>query len=617
MIREIVDTISIKVTNNTSLLQNVNILGGTSDPSAVPPYFLYQWDLTNESYFGSITATIVVWNTSNPTPISYTVNVLGYNIQAVAFALNTLNLGNFQVSGNIIYVSNDYYIYGTLTISSNAFISTWDTNNTSIGSSNNNQIQLPLNSSGVYNFTVFWGDGTQDTITSWNQAETLHTYATSGIYTIGIIGVIVDWSFGNAVVSDNEKLLSITSWGELQFSVFTDYNFFNCVNLDLSLVTDVPDLSATTIFNGSFDGCSSLTTINKSNEWDTSTINSMIATFADCSLFNSDISSWDVSNVTDLNAMFYNCQLFNQNISNWNTALNTNMYQMFLNASVFNQPIGSWDVSNVTSLQATFDSASNFNQDLSSWNTSNVINMSLAFNLAVSFNEDITNWDVSNVTNFSDMFSSATVFNQNISSWNTISANDISGMFLNATSFNQNINSWNVSNVIQMQGMFFSASAFNISLNSWDVSSVQNMRDMFNLATAFNQNIKDWNTVSVTNMRGMFNGATLFNLIVGGWNVSSVTTMQNMFSNATAFNQDISSWSIVNVSNFTDFMLGKTQFNYSSANLDLIYNNWSLLVVQPNLTIDFGTIKYTLAGKAGRNVLTSAPYNWTINDGGI
>jgi hypothetical protein len=64
-------------------------------------------------------------------------------------------------------------------------------------------------------------------------------------------------------------------------------------------------------------------------------------------------------------------------------------------------------------------------------------------------------------------------------------------------------------------------------------------------------------------------------------------------------------------------MNGKTFTDYSSANLDAIYNGWSLLSVQPNLTIDFGTIKYTAGASAGKLVLTSAPNNWIITDGGI
>jgi surface protein len=93
--------------------------------------------------------------------------------------------------------------------------------------------------------------------------------------------------------------------------------------------------------------------------------------------------------------------------------------------------------------------------------------------------------------------------------------------------------------------------------------------------------------------------------------------MSAMFRSATAFNQNIGSWNTSSVSNFTNFMLGKTNLNYSTTNLDAIYNGWSLLTVQPSIVISFGTIKYTLAGQAGKNILAGAPNNWVISDGGI
>ena len=124
MLTEIKDTINVRVRNNTAFAQNVNLLGGTSDPLAVPPSLLYQWDLSNETFAGTLTAKIIVSNTSNPTPITYTVQVTQLNVSGVAYALNTLNLGVFQVNGNIIYVSNDYYIYGALSVSGVSILGT-------------------------------------------------------------------------------------------------------------------------------------------------------------------------------------------------------------------------------------------------------------------------------------------------------------------------------------------------------------------------------------------------------------------------------------------------------------------------------------------------------------
>jgi surface protein len=390
--REPIDSsIALNVKNNTTLPQRVNILGGTQDPLGVPPHIIYEFDLSGETYVGNVNVSIVISNTSNPIPVTYTVKVNGDNIQAVAIALNTLNQGFFQTSGNTLYVSNDYYIYGALSLNV-AFVSLWNTSNTSVGSSASNQIQLPLNSGGIYNFIVDWGDGSQDTITNPFQPEALHTYAVAGIYTLEITGIIDEWSFSFAVLNDNKKILNISNWGNLRFGIVDVYNFLGCSNLTLTSVIGVLDLSSTIYFDNTFGNCTSITTIN---------------------------------------------------------------------------------------------------------------------------------------------------------------------------------------------------------------------------------GINTWNTSNVTVTAGMFNGCTNFNSNISNWNVSSVVNMVSMFQNAIAFNQNISTWDISNVASFTNFMTGKSASNYSSANLDAIYNTWSTLTVQPNCTVDFGTIKYTASGQAGKNILTGAPYNWIITDGGI
>jgi len=199
----------------------------------------------------------------------------------------------------------------------------------------------------------------------------------------------------------------------------------------------------------------------------------------------------------------------------------------------------------------------------------------------------------------------------------TITTTNLQNYFSACTNFNGAIGNWNVSNVTNMTGMFSGASSFNQNIGAWDVSKVTTMIFMFTSATAFNQDIGSWDTSNVTIMQSVFQSALSFNQNIGSWNVSKVTNMFRMLNNATAFNQDISDWNIANVTNFSDFMALKTNLNYSATNLDLIYNKWSLQSVNPNLSISFGTIKYTASGQAGKNVLTGAPNNWVIVDGGI
>lgn len=179
-----------------------------------------------------------------------------------------------------------------------------------------------------------------------------------------------------------------------------------------------------------------------------------------------------------------------------------------------------------------------------------------------------------------------------------------------------NVFQWGVFNISTI-AVFDGCINLTCSATDTPIISSSNFNNLFRDCTNFNGAIGNWNVSNVTNMANMFLRATSFNQPIDSWNVSNVTTMSGMLQNANAFNQDISNWNITSVTIFTNFMTSKTNLNYSASNLDLIYQKWSLLAVKPNLTINFGTIKYTAAGSAGRLVLTSAPNNWTITDGGI
>jgi surface protein len=149
------------------------------------------------------------------------------------------------------------------------------------------------------------------------------------------------------------------------------------------------------------------------------------------------------------------------------------------------------------------------------------------------------------------------------------------------------------------------------------IISTTSMLSTFRNCSNFNGAIGNWDMSGVTSIQQMFQNTALFNQDISLWNVSSVTNMSETFRFATAFNQPIGDWDVSSVTNFTNFMLGKTPTNYDASYLDDIYNKWSLLSVQPNLNINFGTIKYTAAGQAGKDILLGAPNNWTITDGGI
>ncbi len=142
------------------------------------------------------------------------------------------------------------------------FESSWKTNNA--GTSNDDQISLPLEVSGTYDFNVDWGDESSDTITVWNQAEVTHTYASPGTYTVTITvvpttGIIQGWRFNNA--GDKLKILTVESWGDLLVGNNGGY-FYGCDNLVLN-ATDKLAESIMTVFENGFRDCRSMVSITE------------------------------------------------------------------------------------------------------------------------------------------------------------------------------------------------------------------------------------------------------------------------------------------------------------------------------------------------------------------
>ena len=57
------------------------------------------------------------------------------------------------------------------------------------------KIVLPLECDGKYKFTVDWGDGKCDRITSFDQKETSHEYKEAGRYVVQLNGVVHRFAF--------------------------------------------------------------------------------------------------------------------------------------------------------------------------------------------------------------------------------------------------------------------------------------------------------------------------------------------------------------------------------------------------------------------------------------
>jgi surface protein len=511
------------------------------------------------------------------------------------------------------------------------FIMSVKTDNTSAGSTTATQFKLPLPSSGTYNFSVDWGDGSSNTITAYNQAQTTHTYSTAGTNTVKILGVCIGWQFLNT--GDRLKLLDVMQYGCLTLN--DQYAFWGCANLTGTAI-DSPKITST----------------------------SMISCFAGCTNFNGNVGSWNMSNVTNIDSMFYNCTAFNNggssSIGNWtfsglstvsvirtfefcpafNQPVNWNIKvsdarETFYQCTVFNQNLGNWDMSqcaqtpymlaycpafnnggsssiaswntgNATDMSALFVGCTSFNQNISSWNVSKNRSFDAMFSNCTSFNQPIGAWNTSAGTTFYQTFNGCTLFNQNLGNWNMFKATVLSGMFSGCTNFNNggspDINNWTFNgltniNVSYMfancpafnqpinwviktsnaQQTFFSSPLFNQNVGNWNMSSCTTMLAMFNGATAFNNggspDINNWDTGNAIEMRGVFQSCTNFNQPVGNWNTSNTQGMIALFYNCTSFNQNIGAWNVTNVQSFESTFYGCTAFNNGGSST---INNWTL-----------------------------------------
>lgn len=423
----------------------------------------------------SITAT-----TSNFTATSYLFYVNDGN-QLTFLAEQASNVYNWTTN---VIGSLELYVVATdgtsevadminVTVNSNpAFITEWVTwyvkepANYSVSAAN--QIQLPLISTGNYDFVVDWGDSTTDTITTWNQAETLHTYASEGQYTVTITGTIEGWQFGGdngqsfGAASDRAKIINIVNWGT--FTITNIGAFYGCIRLDSSAV-DAPIIATTDLSN----------------------------TFRACRSFNGYVGNWDMSGVqkfggsggSQLFGMFNDCTVFNNggvnDMDNWDTSSLDDITGLFRNCVAFNQDLPSWNVSSCTSFASVFDGCTSFNGDVTTWDVSSSTAFVAMFRNCIAFNQDISNWNVSNGQSFFAFMQNCQTFSQDLSGWVLSSATDCRLMFrpntANSSSLNFDVSGWDMGSATILggggqRGMFALCQYFDQSLAGWKIENV-------------------------------------------------------------------------------------------------------------------------------------------------
>lgn len=449
-------------------------------------------------------------------------------------------------------------------LNNNSFISVWKTDNT--GTSNNDQITLPLLNNSTNNFIANWGDGTSDTITAYNAAEITHTYASAGTYTVTLNGTIGAFHFNNG--GDKLKILEIKQWGSSTLGA-TIRGFWGTRNCDITAM-DRPTITGIQLERAF---AQSGTDVVGGNPF-------------------RNIGTWDIKTITNINNAFQDNVSFNEPLNDWYMDNKTSLYLTFEGCERFNQPLNKWNTSNITNIRQTFENNYKFNGKVDGWDTSNVIYGYRAFLTAREFNQPLTSWRLPIFRELNHFFAGCQVFNQPVAQLAiSSSCTNMQSCFQTCHKFNQPIDNWIPSNVTNTSFMFNNALVFNQPLNSWDVGSVTTMFLMFEGAVSFNQPLNNWDTSNVTNMGRVFRDATAFDQSLADWDVSNVTSMALMFSGA----------------------------ELSTENYDATLIGWANQDVQSNVSFHGGNSTYT--GTPGNDASASRAqlinsYSWTIIDGG-
>ena len=329
-----------------------------------------------------------------------------------------------------------YYLFGHEGgPGADAFISLWDTRNTSTGSSNSDQIAIPTTATGSYACTIDWGDSSTSAITAYNDAALTHTYTTAGEYTIIITGTFEGFQFDNT--NDRLKVLNISQFGTLRISdgVIGKNYFYGCENVTCT-ATDVMDLSnADSILNGWRD-CA-----NWSYDYtgcDVSMIQSAASAFLASGQTDPLPTSWPSLTTTFLMFAFSD---FNGPVSI--TAPNLTTAQGMFQSSAMDSNV-TLTALILSSVRAMFQSSPmSANVTITSNNLSNAREM---FNACFPMNGTLT-IPTSNITTVFRFFQNADAWRQSLASWTVPQITDFGSFMalatgMDSTDYGETLVSW-------------------------------------------------------------------------------------------------------------------------------------------------------------------------------
>lgn len=239
---------------------------------------------------------------------------------------------------------------------------------------------IPCNNTGVYNATIDWGDGTADsTITTYNDADLAHSYASPGTYTIRISGSFPYIYFNNT--GDRAKVRTVEQMGRVGWASWVG-SFYGCSGITAFTVGNC-DLPTSVSWTNSLRSMTALTALNLSGLAGVQPTSLSSTFFGNVALQTLDMTMIDFSaNANMVNAFrgmtaLTSLLLPDNAVDSTCTSLDR-MFYLCTALETFNTT--GWDTSAVTSFSGVLRSMGTVNVDISGWRFNTATDVTLFLN---------------------------------------------------------------------------------------------------------------------------------------------------------------------------------------------------------------------------------------------
>ena len=196
------------------------------------------------------------------------------------------------------------------------------------GVSNDYQFKIPLRTGETYDCVIDWGD--DSTTSQTTDVSPTHTYSALGTYTIKISGAFPAIYFNNS--GDKRKITSVTNWGSSEWTKLNG-SFRGCSKITSITSVSNMSISSVTDLTQMFHGCSSLATLDLSGLVPANATH-LTQMFRDCSsLTTLDLSGFVTDNVAYMSRIFRGCSSLDVDVSGFNIAKLADATEMFLSSA--------------------------------------------------------------------------------------------------------------------------------------------------------------------------------------------------------------------------------------------------------------------------------------------